>query len=418
MNQTLLFIAPEMLPPMQLVWIVVGVFVLGYNAWKKGFQSEFWLSLLFFVAGAAFIKYLLPQVMVEDPDTQQLQGLPIRGYGVFLLLAVVTGVMLAQFRAKRLGMHPDVLLNLCFWIFGCGLFGARLFYVIQYWDDFDSLGDIINMTEGGLVVYGSLIGSLLAILVYSRRHKIPVLLMMDVLAPCLMIGLSIGRIGCLMNGCCWGGVCEVNLPAITFPEGSPPYARQVETGELFGMKASPIDRATSLQPREISSVVAGSVANDREIKPGMLIENFAYSANPNDNLQPEKIIYRIRDQSSFRDIEIQQEQIPLRSIGVHPSQIYSSLNAFFVFLFLWVYFPYRRHDGQVIGLLLIIYPIGRFLLEFIRADEMGQFGTGFTISQIVSLGSILLGFSLLVLGAKVMSRTETLTVDSFNPSEG
>ena len=53
-----------------------------------------------------------------------------------------------------------------------------------------------------------------------------------------------------------------------------------------------------------------------------------------------------------------------------------------------------------------------------RADEMGQFGTGFTISQIVSLGSILLGFSLLVLGAKVMSRTETLTVDSSNPSEG
>jgi phosphatidylglycerol:prolipoprotein diacylglycerol transferase len=63
-------------------------------------------------------------------------------------------------------------------------------------------------------------------------------------------------------------------------------------------------------------------------------------------------------------------------------------------LVLWFFLPFRRHDGEVFALLLTIHPISRFLLEMIRSDEPGQFGTGWTISQWISIGLLALGIGL------------------------
>ena len=242
--------------------------------------------------------------MVADPeDPTKILGIPIRGYGFFLLVAIVVGVLLAISRAKRLGLHPDQTINLCFALFAAGIVGARAFYVIQYWDTFDSARDIIDMTKGGLVVYGSVIGSVTAAIVYLKLNKLPALLMLDVLAPCMMVGLSIGRIGCLMNGCCWGGICDTNLPAITFPEGSPPYSRHVETGELFGMKAILNDSPDS-PGRKIIEIQPGSPAAQREIQPNAQITGFAYNPNPNDNKKPERIPYQIEQEKKSSDDRI------------------------------------------------------------------------------------------------------------------
>ena len=78
---------------------------------------------------------------------------------------------------------------------------------------------------------------------------------------------------------------------------------------------------------------------------------------------------------------------------------------------MWFYYPFRRHSGEVLALLLILYPLGRFLLEIIRTDEGGQFGTALTISQWVSIGTIVVGFSvLLYVRAKMptLERTEAV----------
>ena len=88
------------------------------------------------------------------------------------------------------------------------------------------------------------------------------------------------------------------------------------------------------------------------------------------------------------------QNLPPRSRPVHPTQIYTSINAALIFVFLFAYYPYRRRDGEVFALLVTIYPLTRFLLEVIRTDEPPIFGTGMTISQIVSLINLTLAVGL------------------------
>jgi phosphatidylglycerol:prolipoprotein diacylglycerol transferase len=74
-----------------------------------------------------------------------------------------------------------------------------------------------------------------------------------------------------------------------------------------------------------------------------------------------------------------------RSAPLHPTQIYSAIDAGLLALLLWFFYPFRRTDGEVIALMLTLHPISRLLLEVVRIDEPGVYGTGLTISQIVGL---------------------------------
>src|SRR5262249_13747847 len=76
---------------------------------------------------------------------------------------------------------------------------------------------------------------------------------------------------------------------------------------------------------------------------------------------------------------------PPRSVPIHPAQLYAAIDAGLLAALLWFYFPFRRRDGEVFALLVTLHPISRFLLEMIRSDEPGQFGTSLTISQWLSL---------------------------------
>ena len=76
---------------------------------------------------------------------------------------------------------------------------------------------------------------------------------------------------------------------------------------------------------------------------------------------------------------------PPRSPALHPTQVYSAINALLIALFLLAFYAHRRRDGEVFALGLTIYPVTRFLLEIIRTDEPARFGSVFTISQLVSI---------------------------------
>ena len=78
-------------------------------------------------------------------------------------------------------------------------------------------------------------------------------------------------------------------------------------------------------------------------------------------------------------------EVPARSRPVHPTQVYSAVNAALLSWLLWSYYPMRRRDGEVTALMLTLYPIARFLLEIIRIDEAAVFGTGLSISQNISV---------------------------------
>ena len=181
------------------------------------------------LAGAA-IAFLLPRLSQAD-------GLPIRGYGVMLLLALVASIGLAAWRAERLGLDPDMILSLAFWLVTSGILGARAFYIIEYWQQFqrptlaETLASMINVSQGGLVVYGSLLAGGAALTAFVLRYRVPGLALSDLVAPSVVLGVAVGRLGCFLNGCCYGGTSD--LPwSVSFPWGSPPHAVQVERGPI------------------------------------------------------------------------------------------------------------------------------------------------------------------------------------------
>jgi len=246
-RQTLFYIPHEIwgvnvfgLGILLLVWAVVSIVVLARQFRRSTWSVEIRESLPLIAITGVAIGIVVP--MIESQWRGVTIGMPIRGYGVLMLVGVVSGVGLAMFRARRLGVDPEIIVSLALWIFIAGIGGARLYYVIENWSVFRKPGDsplttlweVLNIAEGGLVVYGSLLATLIAVVLFVRIKKVPGLALVDLIAPSMMLGLAFGRIGCLMNGCCYGGSSDVAW-AVTFPDGSPPYKEQLDRGELQGI---------------------------------------------------------------------------------------------------------------------------------------------------------------------------------------
>jgi phosphatidylglycerol:prolipoprotein diacylglycerol transferase len=314
-------------------------------------------------------------------------------------------VATAAYRAQKMGLDPEVIFSLAFWIFIFGILGARLFYLVQYWDQFPketfakTIVSILNFTEGGLVVYGSVIGGLAAGFVFLRRKKLPVLAIADLTAPSMVLGLAIGRIGCLLNGCCHGGVCDEELPAIRFPQGSPPYMQQLHDGELLGMKLRQLPPENKKNLVVVERVEPRSSAEKKGVKPSTNYEFRPAGPKTFHKWQQDSAKYQtapaleLVSEDGFSIIWTMGE-LPRESLPVHPAQIYASINGFLLFIVLWLLYPLRRRDGAVFATLITAYPIARFLEELIRSDESGQLGTSLTISQWISIAMLLLGIAL------------------------
>lgn len=419
MRQTLLFIPDDLwgfplfgFGWLLLLWLIGSALVVGYNVKKRGWDGETKGMLPFIGLVALAIVFILPRVEVEiqpheagamlwQPTVQETsgaspaalpRGLPIRGYGACLLVATISGVGLALYRAQKHGLSPDAIFGLAFNMFIPGILGARLFYVIQKWDSIyapNSLGqtflNMVNFVEGGLVVYGSLIGATVGAIWFLRRHKLPMLAVADLVAPSLPLGLAIGRVGCLMNGCCFGGVCD-DPWAITFPPNSPPYFEQQRHGEFSGFRLA---EGADGRPT-VASVVADSAAAKVGLQPGMAVESIdGMKVSQMLAVQEAMSMSAGRDRlilvADGRELSIPLSPLPDRSLPTHPTQLYSSINALLLCLLAIAYFPFRRRDGEVFLLLIGAYAITRFLLEVIRTDESAIGGTGMTISQNVSV---------------------------------
>lgn len=182
-------------------------------------------------------------------------GIKIFGYGMMLFLAFLGSMNLAAWLARREKLDPEVIYDLSLGVFLGGLVGARLFYVIQYWGvRVHTLLDVVRVWEGGIVLYGSIIGGTLAFFVYRMRRPFPLRPFLDVIAPALALGIAVGRFGCFLNGCCFGDVCR--LPwAVAFPASSPPWAAH-RLAHLIGPDAA---WSLPVHPTQIYSVLDGFV---------------------------------------------------------------------------------------------------------------------------------------------------------------
>ena len=153
------------------------------------------------------------------PIAFQLGSLPVRWYGVMMALGFFAGLWTATRRARRVNVSGDLIADVTLWLMLGSIVGARFVYVTTYWkQEFADkpFREVFMVQHGGLVFYGGLIGASLAGIIYLARKIQPLWKIADVLAPSIALGSVFGRIGCLMNGCCYGYKCD--LPwAIHFP---------------------------------------------------------------------------------------------------------------------------------------------------------------------------------------------------------
>ena len=398
-----IFVIPDQLGPLPvfgwgwalIVWAVASGLSIWIAARKHGW-SQASASLPFLLIVAAAIVFLLPMLQVERilPDGTRQFGLAVRGYGVMLLVAVVAGVSLAVRRGERRGISSDRILSLATWMFALGILGARSLYIGLNWDVYGKqglpalIGGFLNLSQGGLVVYGSFIGAMLAFVLFVKRHKISPLVLADIVAPSLLLGLAIGRIGCFLNGCCYGGPSE-HAWAVRFPQESVPYSEQLRDGSLHGFGWQQVDKEIVIVRLIAESQLAqGGLAvgdkitrvNGRSVSdPGMALADrmagLVELAGPQITLTT----------TSGRDVASALERLPGHTTPLHPTQLYSSITAFLLLGFLLAAEPFLTKPGQLFALLITLYPVGRFLLEVIRTDE-GSFGsTGLTVSQNISV---------------------------------
>ena len=144
-----------------------------------------------------------------------VNGLNITWYGVIIASGMLLGILLAGARAKRRGWTSDLVLDFILLAIPLAVIGARLYYVAFEWEQYSqNLIKIFAINEGGLAIYGAVIGGFLAAFFFTRATKFPFLKLLDLVIPSLILGQMLGRWGNFINQEAFGGV--VSNPALQF----------------------------------------------------------------------------------------------------------------------------------------------------------------------------------------------------------
>ena len=166
------------------------------------------------------------------PELLHIGPLTIYTYGFMMATAFLVCYLILKSEITKRGDDPEVASNIIFWGATGGIIGAKVFYMIEFHQDFiqDPLGMIFS--GAGLVFHGGLIGGTIAVVAVILLARKPLGEYADFIGPALLIGQGIGRIGCFFAGCCHGEAC--NLPwAVTFPYASPPANFPVHPTQLY-----------------------------------------------------------------------------------------------------------------------------------------------------------------------------------------
>lgn len=153
------------------------------------------------------------------PILFQFGPLTLYSYGLMIAVGFVVAVGLASRRARALGLPADRIQTLGFVALVSGIVGGRLAYVLLNWEFYRSnLSEILRLDHGGLVFYGGLALGLLGGFLYMRRAGLPLLKTVDLMVPPLVLAHALGRIGCFLNGCCYGTFTDLPWGAAFPPE--------------------------------------------------------------------------------------------------------------------------------------------------------------------------------------------------------
>ena len=306
-------------------------------------------------------------------------GIPVYGYGVMLVVGFFAAVALEKFLARRSGLDPEVFVNASLVALVAGVIGSRLSHVLENLPEFtrsdlsvwENLKNIVNMRSGGLTYYGGFLLATPATIAYGIYKKVPLRLGMDIVAPCLMVGLGFGRIGCFLNGCCHGAEC--NLPwAVTFP-----YHSNAFLDHAYDKERPLLDHLPSALTR---------------VDP---VTRKVYLKSP-----------ELLQKAGPQFVELSNHY---RSRPVHPAQLYSTITAWILAALLVAFFTLRPAPGRVFALMLMLEGGTRFLLEALRTEPAvaGQF----SLSMIIGIGLVVSGIVLWFVFGRFATR------DGAEPSE-
>jgi len=309
--------------------------------------------------------------------------LTVKSYGLMMVTGFLGAVFLIRHLSRNITPDPQLITNAALYSLIAGVVGARLFYVVHYFEKFRGAPlSVFAIWQGGLELLGGVVLAITVIILYLWYHKLPVRRYLDILAIGLMLALVFGRIGCFLNGCCFGK--PTDLPwAVRFPYGSLSYRSQ-SSEDLGRGRAEPYFQLPSDFFRYVEK------------------ENGWYWAL-----------------KAYEDLTPAQKYMVKNGLycglGVHPTQLYSSANAAVVCLILYVF--WRRSSnasgksnrkklfsgpGCTFGLMFVLYGVTRFFIEFIRDDNPFEYDwwaiyKGGTVSQNLGIYLAVLGVILMLI---------------------
>jgi len=305
-----------------------------------------------------------------------LLHIPIYGYGLMMVCAFLATQWLASALARTKGIDPEIFVNVALIALVSGVIGSRMSHVLENlsyytnphltaWENFTNM---INIRSGGLTFYGGLILAAPIVLGYLLYRKVTARLAMDICAPCITLGLAIGRLGCFLNGCCYGA--PTTLPwAVQFPYSAlGAYADQVENHKI-------------IPPRELC--VPTGDDSTRLVTTDEINQGYVLTGDP---AQPK--MYLAPD---VKAIAATQHSQP-----VHPAQLYSTITSGLLTALLLCYFFMPHTGGRVFALMLMLEGPSRFLLEMLRVEPpvLGPMSLSMVIGLILLVIGIVLWFSL------------------------
>lgn len=352
------------------------------------------------------------QVLFQIPLPFGDVKIPIFGFGLMLIIAFIAAARLAGWRAKREGYPHTIPWDVGLYIFVGGVIGARLLsmFVDQPPPPNFAQGffQFFKFWDGGLVLYGAIPGGFLGYLLAYRNivkpSKVRTLQIADWLAPSIALGIAFGRIGCFLNGCCYGDVADpTRVPSVMtvqFPANSNPYHEVVwlkgwQTTYGFMLGSSLVDECT------VKAIDVGSSAETAGLRVGDTIEAVFEQATPHraDVLKAimavkpyQPLTITVKRQGATQTMTF----VPPPSLALLPTQLYMAFDGALLCLVLWTYYPHRRREGAVIALLMMMYAINRYLIEQLRLDNPEYVGN-FTISQAISLALFTGGVIMMIL---------------------
>lgn len=322
----------------------------------------------------------------------------IKSYGFMMVAGFLAALWMARRRCRRLREDPQHITNFAAYALLAGVIGARAMHVLHNWSDYrHDLKGIFAIWSGGLEFLGGLGLAMLVMLIYFKIKKLPILRFLDILAPAAMLGLAFGRVGCLLNGCCFGAPCElpwaIRFPAVNTHTHMGPGCEKV-TGSRFSF---PYDYQLHPDPDRRGDQPTLIELPEDYYRPGYRNSDIHWIISLNDIPDEEKHLY-YREPKPVSQLTPQQLQdlrdglYPMHPI--HPSQIYSIGNALLLCVVLNLLFKLRKYDGFIAAWMLVLYGITRFGLEMIRVEPREWFGL--TISQNMGLAAVIVGVFLLI----------------------